>query len=733
MNKKKTNKYQRKIEKFLKRFSPRATKVIKITGLVVVTIALMALVYTGEQAGMWFKASILEAPQPFNGTVMPIAKVPKWTHWHTQNNERYDQIPANELIDLPAYDVGKMTFPDEQLVWGDSSQDSIRNVKIIYPVVYMGNYQYDHLENVGSHLAVDIKIPTGTPLHAIANGKVVKTSMQSTGFGHHIVVKHPNVPDLRNPGSLTTLYSALSHMDRVDVAEGQNVLKGQIVGTSGNTGTSTTPHLHFQIDRDSAPWHPYWPFSWKESQEAGLSFFEAVNAGLGMGKGRDNTVNPMAFVTQNLGYNLVASNNETGTQDTTNDPVVNPIVDPVVDPIVDPEPEPQPEPQQEFNEGNPSALFTYKITGETVSLVNNGITLIVTDAGNQIRGLGDDNTIRAEISGVGTLLKKQFTKSDFVNNTLKLIVRSSETGIANVTIGKTSYQVNFIDQLKSISKFHIEHDSYYQKNVVETIKIIALDEDGNIAPAVNFTGVINIKAESGSARIIPNTLEVRDFINGVADIKVIVGNGEPLVLRAQNGALLGISERLNMEDGKVFTDIRSTHPNYDAIKYLKDHNVINGYSDGTFQPDKTVNRVEALKMMMTAFNVGVGGHSEVHFTDVNNSEWYASSLGSAVAMGIVKGYDDGSFRPANTVNRAEYLKILFKTTNFEPNSQITKPYNDVTLDQWFAGYAFLANKMNLLQPASNFRPSDSMTRAGVAETIYRMKMIQDYSWVAYLN
>ena len=81
------------------------------------------------------------------------------------------------------------------------------------------------------------------------------------------------MPDPDIEGRMTTLYSAYNHMDRIDVLEGQNVIKGQIIGTSGNTGTSTTPHLHFQIDRESAPWHPYWPFSWSESQTAGLSFF----------------------------------------------------------------------------------------------------------------------------------------------------------------------------------------------------------------------------------------------------------------------------------------------------------------------------------------------------------------------------------------------------------------------------------------------------------------------------
>ena len=697
-------------------------KVLKIIGLIAITVILMILVYFGEQAGIWFKASILEAPQPFNGTVMPVSKVPKWSHWHTQNNETYDQIPESELIDLPPYDLQKMQFPNEQLVWGDSSQDSIRNAKITYAVVYLGNYEYDHEEGVGSHLAIDIKMPSGTPIHSIANGKVTKTSLQGSGFGHHVVIKHPDVPDPENPGSRTTLYSAFSHMDRVDVVEGQNVLKGQIIGTSGNTGTSTTPHLHFQIDRDSAPWHPYWPFTWQESQDAGLSFFEAVNAGLGLSKAKTNTVHPMEFVVKNINYSAVASNDDTNIPE--ND---NPIEEPPEsssgeDPIED----------NSFNEGGASKLFTYKITGETVGLVGNAIPLIVTDELNQLSQLNPTDPIRAEISGVGKLNQKQFKQADFVNGTIKLVVKSDTPGTSNVTIGKSSYQVSFIEKAQQIARFHIEHDGYYQKSVVETVKIVALDEDGNVAPAVNFTGVVNIKAESGSARIIPETLEAKDFINGVADIKVVVGNENPLVLRAQNGALVGVSESLYMESAIVFDDINRTHQNYQAIKYLKDHNIINGYPDGTFKPHKTVNRVEALKMLMLAFNVEAsGGAYELNFQDTDNSAWYSSTLSTAVAKGIVKGYPDGTFKPANTVNRAEYLKILFKTNNMESDSEITKPYEDVDVSDWFAGYAFLANKMNILDAKNNLYPADGMTRADVAETIYRMKMIQENNLVTY--
>lgn len=724
-------------------FSDEQLRILKVVGLATITIALMVVVYFGEQAGMWFKASVLEAPQPFNGTVMPIAKVPKWTHWHTQNNATFDKIPESDLIDFPAYDLEKLTFPNDQLVWGDSSQDDIRNAKLTYPVVYLGNYKLDHQEAVGSHLAVDIKLPVGTPIHSIANGKVVKMSMQATGFGHHIVIKHPNVPDPQNPGKLTTLYSAFSHMDRIDVVEGQNVLKGQIIGTSGNSGTSTTPHLHFQIDTQSAPWHPYWPFSWAEAQDAGLSFFEAVNAGLGITKARIHTVNPMKFVTANIGSFSVASATDISVENPVENPIIDPVEDPVEKPIDDPvevaienpvivEPEEEVEViENPFNDISTASLFNYKIIGESVSLINNGVTLTVIDENEQLRKLNEGDPVDVELTGVGQLLKKRFRRADFVNNAIKVIVKSAEPGTATVTVGKSSHQISFIGKATSIGKFYIDHDGHYQKNVVETVKIIALDDSGNLTPTPNFSGIVDITIVDGFARIIPSQLDKQDFDNGIATIKVIVSNEDPLILRAQNGALVGQSAPLISEQTVVFNDINRSHPNYTAIKFLKDNDIISGYSDGTFRPNQTVNRVEALKMLMLAFNTQAGAAAEINFTDVDSSAWYASTLSTAVGRGIVKGYGDGSFRPGSLVNRAEYLKMLFSTNNFSLDPISIKPYEDVEADAWFAPFAFMANKMNLLVAADYFNPSGVMTRAGVAETIYRMRVIQDNNLVSY--
>jgi hypothetical protein len=719
-------------------FTPETIRYLKYGGIAVVTIALMTIVYFREETGIWFKASVLEAPQAFSGTVLPVSKVPDWTNWNG-NNSTTPYSAVDKLINLPNYDLTKMAFPNESLVWGNAAHDVIRNTKITYPVVYLGNYELDHKEYSGSHPAVDIKMPVGTPVHAIANGKVVKTSTQSDGFGHHIVIQHPNAPDPN--GGTTTLYSCYVHMDQVNVAEGQNVLKGDVIGTSGNTGTSTTPHLHFQIDRDSAPWHPYWPFSWSESQAAGLSFFEAVNAGLGMNNAKMYTINPMNYVTKYLGAYSVASNSPGGldnTADNTDNSSDNQNTEntdgqentsgddenPPVDVISNPD---------DSGPQTDTSLFTFKLVGESVSLLNNGVTITAIDESGQLAKLNDDDEVRVDLSGVGQLTKKVFKKSDFVNNAIKIVAKSSEPGIANVMIGKSSHQISFVESAAGVASFRIDHDGYFQKNTVEEIKVVALDANGNKTPTVNFTGDVSVTVEEGQATVTPNRLSASDFRNGEATLRMTVNNENPVALRVQNGALIGTSGSIRYEEKTIFTDVGRGHPNYDAIYYLYNQGVINGYSDNTFKPDNTVNRVEALKMLMLAFNAGTGPAQQLTFSDTDNGAWYATTLGTAVAKGIVEGYSDGTFRPANTVNKAEYLKILFKTNNIELTDSISaNPYADVPKDAWYAPYAYMTNRKNLMDVANNILdPANGMTRGDVAETIYRLKYVLDNNLVTY--
>jgi len=89
----------------------------------------------------------------------------------------------------------------------------------------------------GKHKGIDIGAPEGTEVMAVDNG-IVKKSYYSKSYGNVIFIEHSN--------GLETVYA---HLKERFVKEGKNVKKGEVIGTVGNTGISTGPHLHFEVHR----------------------------------------------------------------------------------------------------------------------------------------------------------------------------------------------------------------------------------------------------------------------------------------------------------------------------------------------------------------------------------------------------------------------------------------------------------------------------------------------------
>ena len=85
------------------------------------------------------------------------------------------------------------------------------------------------------HKGVDLAGPTGTPIRAAADGIVSRADWFSS-YGLYISLEHG--------GSMQTRYG---HMSRLNVAAGQRVRKGDVIGYVGSTGRSTGPHLHYEV------------------------------------------------------------------------------------------------------------------------------------------------------------------------------------------------------------------------------------------------------------------------------------------------------------------------------------------------------------------------------------------------------------------------------------------------------------------------------------------------------
>ncbi|MCC6643720.1 M23 family metallopeptidase, partial [Candidatus Peregrinibacteria bacterium] len=159
---------------------------------------------------MDFQANVLAGKKsaPFDGTVTPVKRVPNWVDLAAADWKLpYAQIPQDKLVEFPTYDPSVLTIPASSLNYKNAADKAIRNAQVTFSTPYMGDYKLDGKEYAGSHLAVDIKMPAGTPVYAIANGVVVKAQNQASGFGYHVVLRHDDVPSLNDPNQKTTYYS----------------------------------------------------------------------------------------------------------------------------------------------------------------------------------------------------------------------------------------------------------------------------------------------------------------------------------------------------------------------------------------------------------------------------------------------------------------------------------------------------------------------------------------------
>lgn len=162
----------------------------------------------------------------------------------------------------------------------------------------------------------------------------------------------------------------------------------------------------------------------------------------------------------------------------------------------------------------------------------------------------------------------------------------------------------------------------------------------------------------------------------------------------------------------LFSDLDETDRAYDDIKKLVDLNVISGYSDGTFRPDAAVTRAELLKMVYKALNKRASS-GNTPFKDINNHP-LAKYIASAYNAGIVKGYPDKTFKPQNSVTRAEGAKIILKAFGINPEDP-RRQYSDLDQNNELNDYlGYLSNHRILRAVNSQIKPNQALTRAEVA-------------------
>lgn len=176
----------------------------------------------------------------------------------------------------------------------------------------------------------------------------------------------------------------------------------------------------------------------------------------------------------------------------------------------------------------------------------------------------------------------------------------------------------------------------------------------------------------------------------------------------------------------IFPDVPDSHIYRESIERLVGLRVINGNPDGTFRPARAVNRAEMLTMLYRAIGITpeLGGAN--CFPDIVAGSWYEAVVCHAAAQRNVEGYSDGRFRPEREVNRVEALKMIMNMFDL-PVAELTGQtrdvvkFVDVSLSAWYTKYLYAAFTNGILpiagQVGARFYPDAPLLRGEAAAYI----------------
>lgn len=262
-------------------------------------------------------------------------------------------------------------------------------------------------------------------------------------------------------------------------------------------------------------------------------------------------------------------------------------------------------------------------------------------------------------------------------------------------------------------ELEFETDRSYTPGQKEVVKIHI-----NEANLVASSGILLSSTLKERAQVEPPKLSADDFINGTAEVTVKTSSQYPFKLVAKSD--FGEIKSQSLKPA-IFADIPGDHLFANAISFLKENGVVKGYADNTYRPDQTLNRAEALKIILESNRIKAIPE-QAPFSDIEPNQWFYNYVTTAFKKSIVKGYPDGSFKPGNTVNRAEFVKMAIATAGFDPNPELSSdPYSDVPKDAWFAKYFQFSKDQNLIRDG---RPNDLTTRGEAADIIFKLSKVR---------
>ena len=195
---------------------------------------------------------------------------------------------------------------------------------------------------------------------------------------------------------------------------------------------------------------------------------------------------------------------------------------------------------------------------------------------------------------------------------------------------------------------------------------------------------------------------------------------EGYVLSNETYTLTVSGSRVTM-NGKAYSPVTFVNRKAAELNRTDHFAFLVGYTDGTFGPERNMTRAEVTTMFARLLTEQIEADKTYSntFSDVPKGCWAANYIGYMQQFGIITGYSDGSFRPDAPVTRAEFAAIA---SRFEKLTEGSKSFADVPDTYWAARYINFAATRGWVTGYSDgtFKPENTITRAEVAAVTCRL-------------
>ena len=181
-------------------------------------------------------------------------------------------------------------------------------------------------------------------------------------------------------------------------------------------------------------------------------------------------------------------------------------------------------------------------------------------------------------------------------------------------------------------------------------------------------------------------------------------------------------------NAKSFTDVQSGSNIYEAVTYLSENGIINGYEDGSFKPDDLITRAEAAAIIVRAANLSETSAKTV-YSDVPENHWAKPYIMTATENGIINGMGNGMFSPDDNVTYYQIIKMIVCMLGMEEEA--------IQKGGWPKGYAEVAQTVGFIDLTAyygitNRNGSKAAGRGDVAKYIYNAVSYREKSTI-YIN